>query len=209
MKYVDNEEFKKLTKLNKTTKVPLRKISSGMPTVVGDRQIKFIFSSATVDRDFDLITQEGIDLTWYQTNPLIFYSHDHDSVPIGKCVSIGIENGSLTGIIEFVPENNPAVGTKAEGIFQLCKDGFLSAVSIGFIPLTYEHPDDELRYRNDGLDILSCELVEVSVCGIPSNRSALIQEISGPTPVMAVSEMEPQPKKYRAARLNRVIEALS
>lgn len=215
--YLENKEFKKAIKTDKSISVPIRKIANGMPQVVADRQIKFVFSTPDVDRDYDVISQDGIDLTWFQTNPLIFFGHEHSSLPIAKCLKAWIEDGNLVGIIEFAPADNPAVGDKAEGIYQLCKGGFLSAVSIGFMPRSYVDSDDPARFDNDGVDIMECELIEVSIVGIPSNRSALVQEVGTPAstpplevpPPEVITETAPEPaKKFRAARLKRILDAI-
>jgi HK97 family phage prohead protease len=186
----------------------VRKEYTAPVQIGGDRQVKFIFSTEAVDRDFDVIKQTGIDTTYYLTNPVIFFNHDHE-LPIGKCVSIGIENGNLAGVVEFVPADNPAIGAKSEGIYQLCRDGFLNTTSIGFIPITIERPEDA-RNLADGVDVITCEIVEISIVGIPANREALIQAISPPTiqieqPILLVEPV----KTFRSARLKRVLASLA
>jgi HK97 family phage prohead protease len=217
MDFTSNRDFKNAAKINKSIRPALRKVSVGPVTVTADRCIKFIFSSGVMDRDFDCIDQAGIDVASFLTNPVIFFAHDHDSMPIGKCISIGIEGGNLVGVIEFVPATLPVVGEKAEAIYQLCKLGFLNCVSIGFITRTWSYAEDPERYQNDGADITSCELVEVSIVGIPSNREAMIQEIgtsddvdrtvqgADVTPVLMDA---PAAKRYRAARLRRLLDLI-
>jgi hypothetical protein len=215
--YVNNAKFKQAIKQDKSVSVPIQKIINGMPTVVADRQIKFIFSTPAIDRDYDLIVQDGIDLSWFKTNPLVFWGHEHDTQPIGKCVSVGLENGNLVGIIQFVPADNTIVGAKAEGIFQLCRDGYLSTVSIGFIPREVVFPKDKTRSNNDGVDVITCEMVEVSIVGIPSQRAALIQEVGTPadepifevpTDIPTIIDISEPTKTYRAARLKRILACL-
>lgn len=215
--YSTNSEFKRLARFEKSIKPTLRKVSAGPVTVTADRSVKFIFSSADTDRDYDSIDQAGIDVSHYMTNPVIFLNHDHDSLPIGKCTSLGIEDGNLVGVVEFVPASNPAVGAVAQGVFEMCTGGFLNCVSIGFITRAWSYSSDPERYENDGADISECELVEVSVCGIPSNRSALIQEIGTPQdapvaePVFELPVPEPAPepaKRFRAARLLRQLATI-
>jgi HK97 family phage prohead protease len=206
--YIETHEWKALGKQDKSIKPSLRKANVSTTQAVGDRQIKFIFSTPQLDRDYDVITQEGIDVSHYTTNPVIFWNHLHDTLPIGKCISLGIENGCLTGIVEFVSFDNPEVGAKAEGVYQLARDGYLSTVSIGFIATEWKFADDTDRYTKDGADIQKCELVEVSIVGIPSNRGALIQEVGAPATVFEPIEITDVPKKYRAARLRRVIAAI-
>ncbi len=208
MNYLTQADFKSAIKNNKSISAPIRKDYSAPVQITGDRQAKFIFSSESVDRDFDIIVQDGIDLTYFLQNPVIFYGHDHDSLPIGKCVSIGIENGCLAGVIEFVQADNPAVGNKAEGIYQLVVSHFLSTVSIGFIPKTIEYPEDA-RNLNDGVNVLTSELVEVSICGIPANRDCLVQTVSQPQIIQELQDQsEASLRVFRSARLKRVLDAI-
>lgn len=213
MQFLSNSEFKSLARQNKSIRPALRKTSVGNVAMVADRQIKFTFSTSQMDRDYDVIAQDGIDVSIFTTNPVIFYSHNYDTLPIGKCVSIGIEDGNLTGVIEFAPADNPAIGSQAEGVYQLCRDGYLNTVSIGFIATEWSFADDPDRYERDGADVSKCELVECSIVGVPSNRGALIQEIGTGSIQEPVSEplpeIEPdQPKHYRASRLQRILASL-
>lgn len=202
--YTDNR-----WKKEKSVKPSFIKASVGRTTSVGDRQIKFVFSTPQMDRDYDVIEQEGIGLDLYSTNPVVYFSHAHDTLPIGRTISLGIEDGCLQGIIEFVPADNPEVGQKAEGIYRLARDGYLNAVSIGFIATEWKYSDDKERWDREGADIQKCELVEVSIVGIPSNRGALIQEVGTPEVVREPdAPVFEQPKTYHAPRLKRLLDAL-
>lgn len=213
--FIENREFKSLAKENKSIRPALRKAVVGVPTMVGDRQAKFVLSTSQVDRDYDVIHQDGIDLTSFVTNPVVFFGHEHDSLPIGKMVSVGIEDGCLVGVIEFAPADNPAVGAKAEGIYKLVRDGYLNTVSIGFIATEWKFADDDERFARDGADVTRCELVEVSVVGIPSNRSALVLDVGverdrvdpafTPAPLLP---SEPA-KRYRAPRMHRILASMA
>lgn len=224
-KFITAAEFKAYGKLDKSIKPTLRKSSVGAVAITGARQVKFILSTPNVDRDWDLIDQKGIDYSHYLTNPVVFLNHEHDELPIGKCVSIGIEDGNLVGVVEFVPKSNTANGHIAEGVYELCAGGYLNCVSIGFIVREWSFSDDHDRYSHDGTDVSACELVEFSVVGIPSNRQALIQEVgtaeddAPAAPVETAGNStaaspdappaEPAPtKKLRAARLKRIIASM-
>jgi HK97 family phage prohead protease len=176
-KYLSNSEFKQLAKTNKAASAPLTKSINKPATALEGRQIKFVLSEPMVDRDYDFVSPEGIDISAYLTNPVVFWGHQHDTLPIGKCVSIGLEHGALVGVVEFVDPSIPLVGPMADAVYQLCKSGVLSAVSIGFLTKEWDFADDSDRRANGGTDITRCELIEFSVVGIPCNPGALIQEI--------------------------------
>jgi hypothetical protein len=65
----------------------------------------------------------------------------------------------------------PVIGPVAECTLQLLRGGFLSAVSVGFIPMKYAFSEED--GRTWGIDFLEQELLEFSVCPIPANPEAL------------------------------------
>lgn len=178
IKYVSNSEFKLKGRSNKNAKPALTKSVSQKPQVLEGRQIKFILSAPMVDRDLDFVDPKGINFQNYLANPVVFWGHEHHSLPIGKCVSIGLEGGALVGVVEFNDPSIPIVGPMSEAIFQLCKAGALNAVSIGFIAKEWEFAEDIARSQQGGTDISEAELLEFSVVGIPCNPGALLQEIA-------------------------------
>ena len=161
--YLSNTEFKAK---GACAKAPILKASTEAPAVLEGRQIKFVLSAPVVDRDFDLIDPKGIDCGRYRQNPVVFLNHEHHSLPIGKCVMIGLEDGALVGTVEFVSPDVPVAGPVAEAVCQLCRAGVLNAVSIGFLTREWEFAEDRERRENGGADIRSCELLEFSVVGI-------------------------------------------
>ncbi|WP_039905242.1 HK97 family phage prohead protease, partial [Acetobacter tropicalis] len=80
-----------------------------------------------------------------------------------------VEDGWVA-TVEFVPEDYPYIGAKAEAVRRSIKDGFLSAVSIGFIPKEWNFNDE------GGLNILESELTEFSVVSVPCHQDALVTE---------------------------------
>jgi HK97 family phage prohead protease len=196
--------------MKKAINHPLRKSLTAPVQITGERQAKFIFSSESVDREHDVIKQAGIDVSHFLANPVVFFQHEHDTAPIGRCTSIGIEGGNLVGVIEFAPATNPLVGQKASGLFELVRDGFLSTVSIGFIPKEISYPDGD-RYMHDGVNVDACEMVEISVVGIPCNREATLVDVVAATAPDAPHEMITAalaPKKYHGPRLRRILAAM-
>ncbi|MFC0407927.1 HK97 family phage prohead protease [Roseomonas elaeocarpi] len=154
------------------------------------RVIRFVISSATVDRDLDTISVDGWDLTAYRKNPVVLWGHNSDELPIGKCVSIFVEAGKLKADVEFLPADTPCVGDRAEAVFRMCRDGFLSATSVGFRPLEWKLTDDEARGAGDyfpGVDFSRQELMEFSIVSIPCNPEALIEPGAGPAGTLALA----------------------
>lgn len=124
------------------------------------KSLRAVFSTPDVDRHGDVVVQNW-DLNNYNQNPVILNSHSyHDATEvIGKAENVGLVNGKLEGDIIFAVDENP----KAKIIFDLYKGKFLSAFSVGFIPLDF----------NERGEISKAELLEVSAVAVPANAMAL------------------------------------
>lgn len=136
----------------------------------GDRTLDFVISTASVDRMGDTIAVDGWQLEAYRKNPVVLWAHDSSSLPVAKASSVRLEEGKLKAQAEFATKE---ISPFADSCFQMYKAGFLSAVSVGFIPLKYAFVDDpERRY---GIDFLEQELLEFSCCPVPANAEALVE----------------------------------
>lgn len=138
-----------------------------------DRTLIFTISSGSVDRMGDTIAVNGWKLDAYRKNPVVLWAHDGADFPVARSPKIWIENDKLKAEAVFVPKENLATGLHAEGILQLYKGGFMSATSVGFIPLKYAFTDDP--QRRYGIDFLEQELLEFSLVTVPANAEALIE----------------------------------
>jgi hypothetical protein len=144
--------------------VPERKIDEA------GRRITFIISTDAMDRDGDIIDQNGWELADYKRNPVVLWAHDGSQPPVARAASVAVENGKLVSVAEFPTREQYAF---ADTIFQLYKGGFLHATSVGFMPEELElmeGPDTGLigfRFRRQ-------KLLEYSAVPIPSNPEALV-----------------------------------
>lgn len=166
-------EFKELVRKGIASGKRINKDVVSTP-IVDDatRRITFTCSTASSDRTNDSIDQSGIFLGNYLKNPVVMYAHDTDNYPVAKCVQIGIVSGNLTAVFEFLASDVPLAGPRAEAVFQMVKQGYLSAVSIGFLPLEYEFSNDP--ERESGVDFKSVELTEISIVPVPCQPEALV-----------------------------------
>ncbi len=137
------------------------------------RQLLFTISTNSIDRSGDKINQSGWDLESYRKNPVVLIFHDYGNFPVAKSNHIWTENDKLKSITEFVPAGNPAIGRTAEGAYQLYKQGFMSASSVGFLPKKYNYAED--KDRKFGIDFEEQELLEYSLVPVPANPEALIE----------------------------------
>jgi HK97 family phage prohead protease len=133
----------------------------------GQRRMRFVISTGSVDRDGDRLNPRGWVLDTYRRNPIVTWAHDYKSLPIAKCVEIRATRTGLEAVAEFPPKGTYEF---ADTVFDMLQSGFLSATSVGFRPIEFEND-----YLRKGKNYLKQELTEFSIVPIPSNPDALIQ----------------------------------
>lgn len=133
-----------------------------------DRSVDVIASTDDVDGHGTILRQNW-RLERFAANPVVLYSHDSRDLPIGTASEVGVVDGKLRAKITFSSEElNP----KAEQIWRNVKAKVLRGISVGFMPhtVTFEREDDrEFVVLDDN------ELMEISVCPVPSNPATLSQ----------------------------------
>lgn len=150
------------------------RVNVGQPKALddGSRKIRFCFSDGSVDRAGDTINPEGWDINGFMKNPVALWAHNASEPPIGRASRVLVEDSKLMGDIEFAGAD---VYPFAETIYQLTRGGFISAVSVGFLPIDWKWADDEKDDRGWGIDFQRQELLEISVVPVPCNANALIE----------------------------------
>ena len=124
-----------------------------------------VASTATPDRFGDVIKQDGWILDQFKKNPVIPWGHDYSKPPVARAEEIYVQDGKLVFLVKF-PE--PGTYDLADTVFELYKQGFLRAFSVGFMPLEYEFNE------NGGLTYSKQELLEISAVTVPANPEALM-----------------------------------
>ncbi len=137
------------------------------------RQIRVLASSGDLDRCDERIEPEAFrnHLSVYMSNPVVLSAHQQRSssgepTVVGRAVKIWIDKRGLWAIIEF------AETELAEEYWQLYRDGFMRAVSVGFIPIEWR---DELENGTRVRVFTEVELLEISCVPVPANRGALVK----------------------------------
>jgi len=142
------------------------------------RTMRFTISTGIVDRDRDKVAPEGWDTAHFQRNPVVLWSHQAATLPIGKVVELSRGPDRLSAAVQFLPAKGyGAASDFADQVYNLTKDGYLSATSVGFRPIKWEFTEDKERGAEDwfpGIDFHEQELVELSIVSVPSNPEALI-----------------------------------
>lgn len=152
-----------------------------------DRVLEFTGTTETEDRDGDIIKADGWQFDRYLKNPVFLPFHNAWTVPAAKCVGISKAPGS-TGTsfqIKFATIDelcsNPSTPSNeallADTLYNAYKNGYMNAVSIGFIPLESQENDSNIDIPawQRGRIFTRQEMLELSAVAIPSNPDALIQ----------------------------------
>ncbi len=142
----------------------------------------FEISNERVDRDGDIIVQEGIDLKNFRANPVVLWGHDGFSPPVGASLKEELEKDNKGSRWVATVLFHKATDL-ANAVCELVKMGYVRAVSVGFrpkMPGGVVFPDEamraELGMRPGGVIFRMSELFEFSVCSIPANPFALSRE---------------------------------
>lgn len=138
-------------------------LTQGSVAAQADGRVLFVASDESRDRMGDVVRADGWDLTNFRRNPVALFQHDHNQ-PIGRVHNARIEGRRLMAEIEFMPD---VVSPFTAGIGRMVKEGFLSAVSVGFRPLA------SAPMKGGGIEFLRQELLELSVVSIPALPSAI------------------------------------
>jgi len=137
-----------------------------------ERSVTAIISSNSVDRDNEVLLPKGVRLDNYLKNPVVPWSHQTSEPPVGKAVWVKKGHKQITAKVKFAETD------RAEEVWQLFKGGFLSAFSVGFMPLKYHTPTpDEVKSNPDWSGVRTIfdewELLEFSPVAVPANPDAL------------------------------------
>ena len=143
----------------------------------GDVVATYTMSTDVVDRPGDRIDQTGWDLSEFRSNPVMLFGHDANSPPVGKALGAAVVNNALRGTFKFTPASVYEFGAT---VGRLVKGGFLSAGSVGFMPVDVRvaedriNPDDAWSRLQPPLDFVKSKLLEFSAVPIPANPEALV-----------------------------------
>ena len=139
---------------------------------VDERSVTAVISTGAVDRDNEVLLPKGAKIDKFQANPVVLWSHDNWSPPIGKALWIKKGTKKITAKVQF------ALTERAEEIWQLFKGGFLKAFSVGSDPIAHRAPTPaDVKKNPDFANVRRIfsewELLEFSAVAVPANPEAL------------------------------------
>lgn len=135
--------------------------------------LTFRGTTEDVDRSGDIVVADGGDFANFSRNPLFLWAHDHSgaTLPIGKAISVNKISGVGADFTIQFDSKDPF----AMEVYRKYKEGYLHAVSIGFIAHKAERRTDEAGdpVWPPAFKYLEWELLELSGVPIPANPNAL------------------------------------
>lgn len=176
-----NEPETDVTAPDRPTK---RQFACSVRTVPGrDRVLRFTASTEEVARDGDIVRVAGWDIEKFMANPVFLWAHSYDELPVGRVVKVKkVRRAKAAGgprleiDVEFAGLDQ--LHEKAETVYLLYRDGFLRAVSVGFLPHEYEDIDSKAKEKLGlgewGRVVSRAELLEVSAVPVPADSGALL-----------------------------------
>lgn len=130
--------------------------------------IRFVASTENVARDGWIVVQEGAQLENYRKNPVFLWMHNYYQLPIGRVSPIAVENKQLVIDVAFDQSDE-----FAKSVERKYREGYLSAVSIGWSVEEYERPKNEM----DNVRITKWELLDISAVTVPGDPDALMMRM--------------------------------
>jgi len=156
--------------------------------VEGVKRYKFRASSTGVARDGASIPSDEWRTDAYMRNPIVLWSHDYMSMPIGRAVALERDADGLVAEIEYDADD-----PRAQDVMRKLDAGYLHAVSVGFRGALERGPDSMI-FRD-------VELLEISNVAVPSDPNALAMRSMADDPLTESLYRE-------VARLESRIESL-
>lgn len=150
------------------------------------RTLLMIGSTESVDRDGDVLDVSGWKLEAYLKNPVVQWAHDYSIPPVATARSVYVDQRekklSFKLYFPTIEElsSNPKIPSDhalfVDTIYNMYKNGFLNASSVGFRGLKSAPREDDADRPMwmRGLHFTEQELVELSLVPVPANAEALV-----------------------------------
>lgn len=135
-----------------------------------EKSKEFIVSTPDVNRSGFSVLTSGIDLRFFEKNPVMLYNHERrGQLPIGRWGDIRIEDNKL--IATAYIDTGDSLG---KDIFRKIELGVLNSASIGIRVLELSEDTEHLQLEQTPFIVTKCELREISVVDIPCNAEAVV-----------------------------------
>lgn len=139
------------------------------PGAEDDRRMTFACATGNTNRNGWRWNPKGWELDNFTANPVFLWAHGYSNLPLGRVERVWVEGDMLMATVLFTPAELSSFNNT---VYEMYRQGFLNAVSVGVIPLDYEFVETEA-----GWDIMCArqELLELSGVPVPAEPLALRQ----------------------------------
>ena len=133
-----------------------------------DEKGEFVFtaSTASVDRENDIIKADGWMLDTFKDGGPLLWGHDQNKLPVGRVLWVKSDDKKLIGKARFNGQTQ-----LSKDVEKLVRSGDLTGLSVGFRPM------DMVMNNEGGRTFTKQELLEISVVNVPANPDAVIHMI--------------------------------
>jgi hypothetical protein len=168
---------------------PIRRQIPTVARVLDDKAgtVEYVASDESLDCYGEIVRANGWKFTHFAKNAPFVDSHDYSSITklLGQVVDFRVEKNQLVEVVAYSREP----GTLAEWAYKMVRDGFLKAVSVGFVPVNMatKYDSNQSAFISQITELkldpqtaaklravyLEQEQIELSQCVIGANPNAL------------------------------------
>jgi len=154
-----------------------------------ERSDTSLVTTASLDRDFEVLDPKGADWAQFRKNPIVTFAHEYRALPVGKAAWVKRQaskdpnqDGWLAKTLYAGKPDGWTGEWMADAVWHLVKTGVIKGKSIGFIPLRYrEIEEGDIKRRPELASatwmIEKYVVLEYAVAPVQSNPDALVEEI--------------------------------
>jgi hypothetical protein len=136
--------------------------------------MEFLLADEEVNGYGFRLLMSGGRLDRFIANPVMFFNHKREELPIGKWDGIRVENGKLIATPVFDEKDDEALEIQGK-----VDRGFLKGASVSISPISVSD-DPTLMMPGQSLPtITEWEVEEASIVGIPGSKKALKLNVNG------------------------------
>lgn len=156
------------------------------PRVLNEAEglVEFVASDSSIDSYQEIVRHDGWRFTRFSKNAPFVDSHDYSTIEklLGAVVDWRIERSQLIETVKYARQPDRL----AEWAFRMVRDGFLKAVSVGFVPLRmvdkWSSSPVELAAALSDLKLSSEEAARVRAVYLQQEQIELSQCVIGANP---------------------------
>ena len=131
------------------------------------RLLTYTISTASVDRDRDVVSLDGWDFGNFIKNPVVLWAHNYRQLPVGRSSAPYRVGDKIKADVTFTPKG---LSPFNDTVFEMYRLNFMAATSVGFLPKKWNWNEE----RKGGIDFIEQELLEFSLVPVPANPEALM-----------------------------------